>query len=139
MDLNKLREMSQEGQDGIAKQILEKCDPKKIAQELMSKLEKNATEAAKKGECKAYSHFNIWQKTGRGETNLWISRDKIWKYENNGPLVDFPDREKASKILLTMVQEHVKDKNIQLELRKYDYKDDNNFEYVQYISASMEW
>ena len=48
MDLNKLRNMSQDGQNEIAGNILQKRNPQNIAHQLMSDLEENASNAAKK-------------------------------------------------------------------------------------------
>ena len=140
MDLNNLRNLSQKGQDDIAKQILQKCNPQSIARELISNLEKNATEAAQRGERKAFKSFTIWSETKYGNYRRADGSIKYGEIEKKGPLVDFPDREKASEILFEMVQECVAYENIQLTLDKND-TDYNNSGYRRacYISASVEW
>ena len=117
--------MSQEGQKVIENQILRKCNPQEIARELLRELEKKAAEAANKGECSASTRYSIW----------YESINEVSGGLSTGPLVDFSDRDKAAKILLEMVQKHITDENIQIELYPFKYKSVDMNE----ILAKIEW
>jgi len=143
MDLNNLRELSKESQSKIdseiASQILKKCNPQKIAQDLMRELQIKANEAAKRGERSAYAYFVIWRERRRGSFNTPLGM-KYGKEEREGPLVDFPDKRKASEVLFTMVKKYIKDNNIQLNLTGINDSYEN-YDYNRYqdISISVKW
>ena len=115
--------MSKEGDDAIVNQILQKCNPKSVAKELIRDLEENAAEAAKKGEHSAFARFITYHKSG-------------YSGKETGLLVDFPNSHKATETLFKMVQEYVTDKEIQLELSNIEFDSgEKNFG----IKAKVEW
>ena len=123
MDLNNLRKLSQKWHDDTVKLILQKCAPQEIAQELVSKLQAKATTEAEKGEYEAMACFVFWSAYE----------------EDNSPLGHFNEdtAKKASEILFKMIQEQVKDKDIQLELIVSECLRKNS--YGIYIEASVKW
>jgi hypothetical protein len=133
MDLNNLRNLSRQGQNEMINRLPRECAPQKIAQELISKLQTNATEQAKKGGHKTGAFFDLWQETqSKGFSVNWESK-KV------GPLANFSDREELSKMLLKMVQEYVNDPNIKLRLEEYKYTSDTYRVYRNSIDATLEW
>lgn len=128
MDLDQLRKISSEGQNDIANKILQKCNPQKIAQELVSELQTNANNAAKKGEHEASASFLIWVKSRIGSFRTFEGFIKYAEVTTSGPLVSFPDQYQASKLLFNMVKKYVTDNNIQLELEDRDYVRDGSFD-----------
>jgi len=140
MDLDYLRALSQEGQSDIAEQILKKCDPQKIAQYLMSELQTKANEAAKKGEHRAGAFFYVWEERQLGNYRNFDGSFTQGQEYREGPLVDFPNREKASEVLFTMVKQYIEDNNILLELCETNKSYENyNYTRGQYIRISVKW
>ena len=132
MDLNNLRKLSDDAHGAVEKQILQKCNPQSIAQELIRDLEKSASEAAKKGERRAVAAFDVF-------CDETVSNFKGTERKEKGPLVDFSDREKMSETLFRMVQKYVTDKNIKLELAIDKYNDSTYKINRKFIRASVEW
>ena len=104
----------------ITDQVL-MCNPQKIAQELMNKLEENATAAVKRGECKSGASLIFWQTEHCiYESTRFRHREKrLEEIKAKGPIIGFynHERREASEILFRMVKEHVTDKNIKLTLK----------------------
>jgi hypothetical protein len=133
MDLNKLRELSQQKQNELENkaenEVLKLCNPQEIAKELMSVLEENATEAAKEGERTAESYFIICHE--------WKSSEDIIDFGNEGPFVniDWLRRNELSEVLFNMVKRYISDSNIQLTLDITDLEDIRKWE----IKAILSW
>ena len=105
MDLEKLRRASQEGNERLRKIILEICDPKQIADEVMNKLEKNAEKAAKIGKREASCEYLFWD---------WIDIPSRGA-EEKGPLAGLDNRIHLSPILFEMVEEHITNPYVEVE------------------------
>jgi hypothetical protein len=121
MDLDKLRQLSQEGQNNrkndLEKTVLQYCDPKKIAQDLLIQLETNAANEAKKGGHSASAYY-------------------YYKQRDFG-IVDYGMYNKInelSEILLEMVKKNVSDNNIKLSFTGFIRSSEN---YA--IMASLIW
>ena len=102
----------------ITNQVL-KCNPKRIAQELMSKLEENATAAVKRGERKSEASLIFWQTEYYIYMGIrsWDSNPLLETIKAEGPIISCKyDYRKASEILFSMVKEHITDTNIKLNL-----------------------
>ena len=147
MDLNNLRKLSQDGQDGIGNQILQKCAPGKIAQELLNKLNDAAKSAAKRGERTASVGLRIWDEEQNNIETVTVDGFNVrtviayGEVKKSGPIVDVSEREKASEILLQMVREHISDENIKLALDAPFYYSGSHYSYQKYqvMRASVEW
>jgi len=129
-DLDQLRRISQEsqqkGQIDLERKVLQYCDPKKIAQDLVEKLKTNAAYAAKEGRREASSSSIIYYEDyNHPQSNVKspfgnLDRNEEWK---------------LSKVLFEMVKKNITDNNIELTV-----KDDQNREYVIYsIHATLSW
>ena len=139
MDLDKLRSTTLQADKGISNRILKKCDPKSYAKLITYELEKEATEAAKKGQRKAQYVFTVWSKESFRDYELGVYDDKIeglFAY-----LCDSDERNKVAEVFFGMVKEHITDENIKLEL---NYRDDiikhgKHFLAGHFILATVEW
>jgi hypothetical protein len=135
MDLNNLRKLSQKWHDDTVNLILQRCNPQEIAREIVSLLQRNTINAAERGEYEAWDSFP-----------LWLDKEmSIYSPCLTPPLKDFDYRNlrKVAKILFTMVQEQVNDKDIQLELIIQDRPDQKFLNLPRLsridIKASVKW
>ena len=142
MDLNKLRNTTLQADKGISSQILKKCDPKSYAQLITHELEKEATNAAKKGQSKARYVFTVWSVETRFRDRESIKKD----VKTEGLLAYLGDsasdeRNKVSEVFFGMVKEHITDENIKLELNYRDDVIEHNMHFLMghFIIASVEW
>jgi len=120
MDIEKLRSLSQEGQNNLENKVLEFCNPQEIAKEIMSNLETNAAEKAKEGKHEAKTWFTIWEKY-----HYHSKMEKTTTVDTRGPLVSCDNKEELSNVLFNMVRKYIDDDNIQLKLETvYDPAED---------------
>jgi len=145
MDLDELRRLSQEGQNDIANLVLQYCNPQRIAQDLMSDLQINATAAANRGEREAGISFVIWSEYGYKIFESDWGKKKLYSKmeEKDGPLVDCPNREEVSKVLFNIIANYVTDESIHLELNEWNKEDGTDWNpgwnRGQCIQASVKW
>ena len=121
MNLEELRNLSQGADKDKEKQILQICDPQKIANDLIHQLEIRAKEAAKAGDRVAHAFFCIWAEWPLGK--------------KEGPLLESKSDELA-RVLFNMVQRYITDSNIKLTLR--DREKDHNTD-LRRIIAEVSW
>ena len=106
MDLDKLRKMSQEGQSDMVKKVLQLCNPQKIAQDLISDLEKNATKCAKEGKRSTEASFVIYREP--------VDYDVYFKHNIGKDNLFSENQEEMSRILFNNVRKYISDNDIQL-------------------------
>jgi hypothetical protein len=133
IDLEKLRQLSQESQQNkqldLEKKVLQYCDPKKIAQELIKQLETNAANAAKNGGHIASSDFEIWSNSYHAYGDGDFSCSEFGLFRS----FDIDEKNELSIILFHLIEKNISDKNIKLEFEhsKGDYRNR--------IIASLSW
>jgi hypothetical protein len=114
MDIDKLRNLSQEGQNNLEKKVLQFCNPQEVAKKLMRDLETEAAKQAKEGKHEAEVDFTIWYK--RYTLDFDSGKTKVL---GGGPLYSCDNAGELESILFGMVRKHVDD-NIQLKLKADD-------------------
>jgi hypothetical protein len=144
MDLNESHGLEESEQVELTIRILDVCNPKQIAKNLIDKLHMNAATAKMKGERKAISGFYFYNEDVLyGESSKIIKSDalrKIISKTKEGPLVDFDDRDRASELLYSLICEHINDSDIQIELGiVYDYTNGMSYVKKRMIIVSLEW
>ena len=133
MDLEKLRTLTQEGQNDLEKEVLQLCNPQQIAQKIMNDLETEASKTAKEGGRRAMASFEIWSEP-------FTRHDGSVDYSEYfcGPLLGVQPNSKRktlSEVLFGMVKRHISDNNIQLRLEFLTLSFCNK----AYIRAELSW
>jgi len=127
-DLDKLRRISQEsqqkGQIELEKKVLQYCDPKKIAQDLVKNLQTAAVDSAKRGGHGAKDAYFVWKKDYHFPVNNII-----------GPFGDISERIELAKTLFDLIKINISDNNIKLKVEERYDKDFNFFR----IDADLSW
>jgi len=119
MNLDELRNMSQQGQNDMERRILQLCDPQKIAQEIKDELMAEAKKAAQTGKRKSTIVYTLFERKVSRISGSYNNTD-----ERSGPLAECGDGidnwRQLSNVLFSMVQRYVQDDNIRLELEESD-------------------
>ena len=106
MNLEKLRKLTQEGQNNLEKEVLKYCNPQNVAKKLMQKLEIIATKAAEAGKREAEAFISLYCETKMSDG---------WRKANEQIFSKLDSQKSAelTKILFEMVKKNVSDDNIQ--------------------------
>jgi hypothetical protein len=126
IDLDQLRRISQQGQTDIEKKVLQYCDPKKIAQDLVEQLKTNAAKAAQEGKREASSSYSIW----------FIDYFHP-ELNEKGPFgnLNMTEKTELSKKLFDLVKKNISDNNIEIVFNDYKDKEYN----MNIINARLSW
>jgi len=110
--------MSSGAQNDLAEDVFGRCNPQKVAKELMERLESAAMEAAGKGEHEALAYIYFWNcSSGTCDQNYkfcayrgLVGSDSPFAY------CDWPKRQKLFEILCAAVEKciptHISDANV---------------------------
>jgi len=105
MDLNKLKQLTQDAESNLPQrlkdELLQYCNPKRIAEMMLNELEAEATKKAKEEERRASINIDYNRIDGYAKATSKYSSYDI--------------KVKMANILVDMVKSHISDKNIRLE------------------------
>ncbi|MCL2109801.1 MAG: hypothetical protein FWH20_10705, partial [Oscillospiraceae bacterium] len=137
MDLAKLAEMAEESQNKFNDKILHICDPNKIAAELMKSLERAAVKAANNGEYTATASYELsfWEADEDPDSHRYFNEVKRGFLSK----VKSGDEKRFCATLIEMLEECIVNKNIHLELKKYDKQSATHFKFSTSIQATLSW
>jgi len=151
MNLDELRNMSQQGQNDMERRILQICDPQKIAQEIKDELMRKAKAAAQSGRREATTDYVLYGSTftkeypgGIREHGNPLFRVPIITNDLSGPLADHSfEITTLVKDVFNIVQRYVQDNNIKLELETDLNNDSDYYKDTRYwgfrIHATVSW